>query len=77
MRRPLRSARLLLAGLLTTAGLATLGVPSAHAAGEQVTAWLTTTDDSGGRHVVRGLEPQTPFSFQSGTGGGGENITVD
>ncbi|MGW5372706.1 lectin [Streptomyces sp. NPDC004009] len=77
MRRPLRTARLLLAGLLTTAGLTALGMPSAHAAGEQVTAWLTTTDDSGGRHVVRGLQAQTPFAFQSGTGGAGENITVD
>ncbi|WP_445280839.1 ricin-type beta-trefoil lectin domain protein [Streptomyces sp. DSM 118148] len=77
MRRPLRTARLLLAGLLTTAGLTALGMPSAHAAGEQVTAWLTTTDDSGGRHVVRGLQAQTPFAFQSGAGGAGENITVD
>ncbi|WP_330459995.1 ricin-type beta-trefoil lectin domain protein [Streptomyces sp. NBC_00820] len=77
MRRPLRAARLLLAGLLTTAGLTTLGIPTAHAAGEQVTAWLTTTDDSAGRHVVRGLQAQTPFAFQSGTGGTGENITVD
>ena len=77
MRRPLRTARLLLAGLLTTAGLTTLGMPSAHAADEQVTAWLTTTDDSGGRHVVRGLQAQTPFAFQSGAGGSGENITVD
>lgn len=81
MRRPLPAVRLLLAGLLTTAGLTTAsltaGAPPAHAAGESVTAWLTTTDDAGGRHVVRGLEPQTPFAFQSGTGGGGENITVD
>ncbi|MFB7736573.1 ricin-type beta-trefoil lectin domain protein [Streptomyces sp. NPDC056112] len=72
-----RALRLLLAGLLSTAGLTALGAPAAHAAGEPVTAWLTTTDDSGGRHVVRGLEQQTPFAFQSGTGGGGENITVD
>ncbi|MFD9095937.1 ricin-type beta-trefoil lectin domain protein [Streptomyces collinus] len=77
MRTPLRTTRLLLAGLLATAGLTTLGTPSAHAAGEQVTAWLTTTDDPAGRHVVRGLQAQTPFAFQSGTGGGGENITVD
>ncbi|MGW4221998.1 ricin-type beta-trefoil lectin domain protein [Streptomyces bauhiniae] len=77
MRRPLRPARLLLAALLTTAGITTLATPAAHAAGEPVTAWLTTTDDSAGRHVVRGLEPQTPFSFSAGTGGGGENITVD
>ncbi|MFE0348218.1 ricin-type beta-trefoil lectin domain protein [Streptomyces griseoluteus] len=77
MRRPLRPARLLLAALLTTAGITTLAAPAAHAAGEPVTAWLTTTDDSAGRHVVRGLEPQTPFAFSAGAGGGGENITVD
>ncbi|MEU6555783.1 ricin-type beta-trefoil lectin domain protein [Streptomyces sp. NPDC046915] len=77
MRRPLRTVRLLLTGLLTTAGLTTLGMPSAHAAGEQVTAYLTTTDDSAGRHVTRGLQAQTPFAFQSGSGGSGENITVD
>ncbi len=39
--------------------------------------WLTTTDDSGGRHVTRGLQQQSPLNFQSGTGGGGTNITVD
>ncbi|MFF9364421.1 ricin-type beta-trefoil lectin domain protein [Streptomyces griseoluteus] len=77
MRRPLRPVRLLLAALLTTAGITTLATPAAHAAGEPVTAWLTTTDDSAGRHVVRGLEPQTPFAFSAGAGGGGENITVD
>ncbi|MFD7882459.1 ricin-type beta-trefoil lectin domain protein [Streptomyces bauhiniae] len=79
MRRPPRTARLLLAALLTTAGITTLATPAAHAAGEPVTAWLTTTDDSAGRHVVRGLEPQTPFAFSAGAGGGGggENITVD
>ncbi|MET7685524.1 ricin-type beta-trefoil lectin domain protein [Streptomyces sp. NPDC005423] len=76
MRRIPRTARLLLAGLVSVAGF-TAAVPPAHAAGEQVTAWLTTTDDTGGRHVVRGLQAQAPFAFQSGTGGGGENITVD
>jgi len=76
MRRTPRAIRLLLAGLLSTAGITAAGT-SAHAAGEQVTAWLTTTDDTGGRHVVRGLQAQTPFAFQSGSGGSGENITVD
>ncbi|CAL9294328.1 lectin [Streptomyces sp. SudanB182_2057] len=76
MRRTPRAVRLLLAGLLSVTGYGMAAVP-AHAAGEQVTAWLTTTDDSAGRHVVRGLQPQTPFAFQSGAGGSGENITVD
>ena len=75
-RRTPRTARLLLAGLLSVAGF-TAAVPPAHAAGEQVTAWLTTTDDAAGRHVTRGLQAQTPFAFSSGTGGSGENITVD
>ncbi|MEV7979077.1 ricin-type beta-trefoil lectin domain protein [Streptomyces sp. NPDC086519] len=75
-RRTPRTLRLLLAGLLTAAGFSAV-VPPAHAAGEQVTAYLTTTDDSAGRHVTRGLQAQTPFAFQSGTGGGGTNITVD
>ncbi|MER5197133.1 ricin-type beta-trefoil lectin domain protein [Streptomyces sp. NPDC002755] len=76
MRRSTRVLRLLLAGLLTTAGITAAAAP-AHAAGEQVTAWLTTTDDAGGRHVVRGLQAQPAFAFQAGSGGGGENITVD
>ncbi|WP_405766377.1 ricin-type beta-trefoil lectin domain protein [Streptomyces sp. NBC_00080] len=75
MRRSTRVLRLLLAGLLTSAGI-TAAVAPAHAAGEQVTAWLTTTDDAGGRHVVRGLQAQPAFAFQAGSGGG-ENITVD
>ncbi|MFF5187147.1 ricin-type beta-trefoil lectin domain protein [Streptomyces sp. NPDC000345] len=71
------AVRLLLAALLSaTAGL-TAAAPPAQAAGEQVGVWLTTTDDDDGRHVVRGLQAQTPFAFQPGTGGGGENITVD
>ncbi|WP_328510521.1 ricin-type beta-trefoil lectin domain protein [Streptomyces mirabilis] len=77
MRRSTRAVRFLLAGLLTTAGLTAVTAAPAHAAGEPVTAWLTTTVDDGGRHVVRGLQAQTPFAFQAGTGGSGENITVD
>ncbi|GHH15770.1 lectin [Streptomyces lanatus] len=75
MRRSTRTLGLLLSGLLISAGFS--AATPAQAAGEQVTAWLTTTDDSGGRHVTRGLQPQTPFAFQAGSGGGGENITVD
>ncbi|MFD4789891.1 hypothetical protein ACFWN1_23115 [Streptomyces sp. NPDC058459] len=57
MRRPLRPARLLLAALMMIAGIIKLATPAAHAADEPVTAWLTTTGDSAGRHVVHGLEP--------------------
>ncbi|MEU1052677.1 ricin-type beta-trefoil lectin domain protein [Streptomyces sp. NPDC005876] len=72
-----RTLRLLLAATLTTAAFTAVSPAPAEAAGEPVTVWLTTTDDSGGRHVTRGLEQQAPFAFQAGTGGGGENITVD
>ncbi|MER8068604.1 ricin-type beta-trefoil lectin domain protein [Streptomyces sp. NPDC094034] len=72
-----RLTRMLLAGALTTAGLSGLSAGTAHAAGEQVNIWLTTTDDSGGRHVTRGLQQQTPVNFQPGNGGSGTNVSVD
>ncbi|MCL7381901.1 ricin-type beta-trefoil lectin domain protein [Streptomyces sp. 35G-GA-8] len=72
-----RLTRVLLAGALTTAGLTGLSAGTAHAAGEQVNIWLTTTDDSGGRHVTRGLQQQTPVNFQPGNGGSGTNVSVD
>ncbi|MFJ6570822.1 ricin-type beta-trefoil lectin domain protein [Streptomyces sp. NPDC091292] len=80
MRTPTRAGRItrsLLAGFLVAGGLTGALSTPAHAAGEQVTAYLTTTDDSGGRHVVRGLEAQAPFAFQPNSGGSGENISVD
>ncbi|MFF1420456.1 ricin-type beta-trefoil lectin domain protein [Streptomyces sp. NPDC058280] len=72
-----RLTRVLLAGALATAGLTGISAGTAHAAGEQVNIWLTTTDDSGGRHVTRGLQQQTPVNFQAGSGGSGTNISVD
>ncbi|WP_353944905.1 ricin-type beta-trefoil lectin domain protein [Streptomyces sp. HUAS MG91] len=72
-----RSARVLLAGILTAAGLLGASAGTARAAGEPVAVWLTTTDDSGGRHVTRGLAQQTPTAFQSGTGSAGTTIDVD
>ncbi|WP_046500443.1 ricin-type beta-trefoil lectin domain protein [Streptomyces odonnellii] len=72
-----RLTRILLAGALATAGLTGLSAGTAQAAGEQVNIWLTTTDDAGGRHVTRGLQQQTPVTFQAGNGGSGTNITVD
>ncbi|MDX3855543.1 ricin-type beta-trefoil lectin domain protein [Streptomyces sp. AK02-01A] len=72
-----RLTRVLLAGALATAGLTGLSAGTAQAAGEQVNIWLTTTDDAGGRHVTRGLQQQTPVSFQAGNGGSGTNISVD
>src|SRR5487761_194603 len=62
-------------GALATGGLL-LAAP-AHAANEPVNIWLTTTNDSGGRNVTRGLQQQSPISFGSGNNGGGVNITVN
>ncbi|MFC5905718.1 ricin-type beta-trefoil lectin domain protein [Streptacidiphilus monticola] len=64
------SAAVAATGLLVAA-------PTAHAANESVSIWLTSTDDSAGRHVTRGLQQQTPVSFAAGTGGSGRQITVD
>jgi glucosylceramidase len=58
---------------------ATLLAPprAALAAGETVSVWLTTTSDSAGRTVTQGLAQQPAATFSSGTGGGGQQITVD
>ncbi|MEV2244463.1 ricin-type beta-trefoil lectin domain protein [Streptomyces sp. NPDC049970] len=77
MIRTSRAARVLVATTLATAGLAGLSSGTAQAAGETVNIVLTTTDDSGGRHVTRGLQAQTPVAFGDGNGGQGTNITVD
>ncbi|MFF2727145.1 lectin [Streptomyces sp. NPDC058008] len=77
MIRTSRTARVLVATALATAGLAGLSSGSAQAAGETVNIVLTTTDDAGGRHVTRGLQAQTPVTFAAGNGGSGTNITVD
>ncbi len=62
-------------GVLATGGLL-LAAP-AHAANEAVNIWLTTTNDSGGRNVTRGLQQQAPISFASGSGSGGVTISVN
>ncbi|MDX6353435.1 MAG: glucosylceramidase [Streptomyces sp.] len=49
----------------------------AHAAGESVQVYLTTTSDAGGRTVTNGLAQQTPLTFATGTGGSGTNVTVN
>ncbi|MFF2331057.1 MULTISPECIES: lectin [unclassified Streptomyces] len=77
MIRSGRAARALLAAALAAAGLTGLSSGTAQAAGETVNIALTSTDDSSGRHVTRGLEAQAPISFTAGNGGSGTNITVD
>ncbi|MCW2939615.1 MAG: glucosylceramidase [Actinomycetia bacterium] len=64
------SALLMIATVLTT------GTPTAHAAGETVNIWLTSTNDSGGRSVTRGLQQQTPIYFGTG-GSANQTISVD
>ncbi|WP_212914608.1 glycoside hydrolase family 30 beta sandwich domain-containing protein [Streptomyces sp. TS71-3] len=63
-------------GVLWTAALTALGAAALYptlanadpTAGEAVQVYLTTTDDSGGRHVVKGLEKQDPVAFAAGQG---------
>ena len=61
---------------VTAVAAATFAAP-AQAAGETVNVWLTTTSDSGGRTVTRGLQQQTPITFTAGTGTGGQTINVN
>ncbi|MCF6473620.1 glucosylceramidase [Nonomuraea sp. MG754425] len=49
----------------------------ALAAGESVNIWLTTTSDSGGRTVTRGLAQQTPTAFGPAGGSANHTITVN
>ncbi|HVQ90404.1 MAG TPA: ricin-type beta-trefoil lectin domain protein [Mycobacteriales bacterium] len=73
--RPLAAAGA--AALLGAAGLLIVQPAPARAAGETVNIWLTSTDDAAGRHVTRGLQQQAPIAFSAGTGGSGQNISVD
>jgi glucosylceramidase len=66
---------LLVVPLMLVAGM--VAAPAANAANESVNIWLTTTNDSGGRNVTRGLQQQTPINFTAGTGSGQQTITVD
>ncbi|MBF8187387.1 ricin-type beta-trefoil lectin domain protein [Nonomuraea sp. K274] len=63
---------------LATAAVLGLAVPvPALAAGEPVNVWLTTTSDSGGRTVTRGLAQQAPIAFGPAGGGAAHTITVN
>jgi glucosylceramidase len=73
---PRRLTSTLLTVALTMAPALT-GQTPAHAAGEVVSVWFTTTDDAGGRHVTRGLQPQSSTGFAAGTGGTGQTVVVD
>jgi glucosylceramidase len=77
----IRGRRLRRLGLLVTAAVLALGMliaaRPALAAGPPVSIWLTTTNDSGGRNVVAGLQQQSPVTFSSGNSSAGTEITVD
>ncbi|GAA2577999.1 ricin-type beta-trefoil lectin domain protein [Winogradskya consettensis] len=68
---------LLTASVLVGAGTAMVLAPSAFAANEQVQVYLTTTSDSAGRTVTRGLQQQTPVSFAASSGSANQTITVN
>ena len=79
LERPRRLRAAIAAGATIAAGAAFAVLPAspAHAAGETVNVWLTTTNDSGGRNVTRGLQQQTPTAFASSSAGASQTITVD
>jgi len=62
---------------VAAAGLGFGTAPPAQAAGEQVNIWLTTTNDSAGQNVTRGLQQQTPVNFAGSTGSANQTITVN
>ena len=67
-----------LAATVTAALAGALAHPAAaHAANESVNIWLTTTNDSGGRNVTRGLQQQAPVSFGSSSPGADQTIRLD
>ncbi|WP_255509875.1 ricin-type beta-trefoil lectin domain protein [Micromonospora sp. AP08] len=72
-----RASRAALALCLSAGALALSPPSAAHAAGETVNVWLTTTSDSGGRTVTRGLQPQNPLSFAASSPAATYTITVN
>jgi glucosylceramidase len=62
---------------IAVSGLFAAAPGTARAAGETVNVWLTTTSDSAGRTVTRGLQQQTPIAFSAGTGSTGQTVTVN
>lgn len=82
MPSPLHRRRRALPALACLAALSVIATgvshpQSAYAAGEQVNVWLTTTNDSAGRNVTRGLQQQTPVNFGPAGGSANQTITVN
>lgn len=68
-RRCLRSLIQCATALLVAVSPLVVAPVTAHASNEQVNVWLTSTSDSGGRTVTRGLS--------AGNSGSGQAVTVD
>ncbi|MGW3343630.1 ricin-type beta-trefoil lectin domain protein [Nonomuraea rubra] len=69
-------SRILLALACALALVGAAPLPAA-AANEPVNVWLTTTSDSGGRTVTRGLAQQAPIAFGPAGGTANHTITVN
>ncbi|BAL86062.1 putative glycosyl hydrolase [Actinoplanes missouriensis 431] len=64
-------------GLLAATALVASPASPALAAGETVNVYLTTTSDSGGRTVTRGLQQQAAINFGPAGGSANQTITVN
>ncbi|WP_436523515.1 ricin-type beta-trefoil lectin domain protein [Actinoplanes sp. HUAS TT8] len=74
MRSPVTKA---VAATAVLAGSVLFAPASAIAAGEAVQVYLTTTSDSGGRNVTRGLQQQANVAFGPAGGSAGTTINVN
>lgn len=72
-----RSAWTFAALLALPAAAVVVSAPAASAANETVNVWLTTTSDSGGRTVTRGLQQQAALAFGPAGGSANHTITVN
>ncbi|MFC9694153.1 RICIN domain-containing protein [Kribbella sp. NPDC056951] len=80
LSRPARVLPVAVATLCAVAaglGFGTATAPTAQAAGEQVNVYLTTTNDSAGQNVTRGLQQQTPINFGPAGGTANQTVTVN
>ena len=72
------SPPLVIAGvLILVAALMWFSPRPAMAASETVNIWLTSTNDSGGRNVTRGLQQQAPISFGPSSPSANQTITIN
>ena len=65
----------IVAATVLVAAAVVLPLRSADAAAETVNIWLTTTNDSAGRNVTRGLQQQAPISFAGTSAAANQTVT--